>query len=290
MLGAFLAGLSCCTIPRLHDAWIKQVKRLQSWLVKLFFAATCGFIVPVRSFASATVFGRAALFRCCGARSHDRITVATPTRFTPSPHPPPRSFPSCAGLGKLASGLLVVPASRANVLTVGLTMAAWGEFAFIVATASLNSGLLDQTTFAALLLAVLASVVIAPVLARAALRGSQRRKERAILDAIKGGRRAGARAGPVVDVSTAPVFFRLRTSAPPTWGLSVRLMDLIRQHGLEARMQRAFALGICAGIQLDATGNSSALTQWSSARCLRSSTFARTSTLRLSSLRSASMA
>ncbi|EOD37283.1 hypothetical protein EMIHUDRAFT_225735 [Emiliania huxleyi CCMP1516] len=159
-----------------------HVKRLQSWLVKLFFAATCGFIVP------------------------------------------------------LASGLLVVPASRANVLTVGLTMAAWGEFAFIVATASLNSGLLDQTTFAALLLAVLASVVIAPVLARAALRGSQRRKERAILDAIKGGRRAGARAGPVVDVSTAPVFFRLRTSAPPAWGLSVRLMDLIRQHGLEARV------------------------------------------------------
>mmetsp|Transcript_920 Transcript_920/g.2747 ORF Transcript_920/g.2747 Transcript_920/m.2747 type:complete len:576 (-) Transcript_920:169-1896(-) len=202
LLGAFLAGLSCCTIPRLHDAWIKQVKRLQSWLVKLFFAATCGFIVPVRSFASATVLGRAALF-------------------------------SCAGLGKLASGLLVVPASRADVLTVGLTMAAWGEFAFIVATASLNSGLLDQTTFAALLLAVLASVVIAPVLARAVLRGSQRRKERAILDAIKGGRRAGARAGPVVDVSTAPVFFRLRTSAPPAWGLSVRLMDLIRQHGLE---------------------------------------------------------
>jgi Kef-type K+ transport system membrane component KefB len=42
LLGAFLAGLCCCTEPRLHAAWTKQVKRPQSWLLKLFFAATCG--------------------------------------------------------------------------------------------------------------------------------------------------------------------------------------------------------------------------------------------------------
>lgn len=42
LLGAFLAGLCCCTEPRLHAAWTKQVKRLQTWLLKLFFAASCG--------------------------------------------------------------------------------------------------------------------------------------------------------------------------------------------------------------------------------------------------------
>eukprot|EP00962_Isochrysis_galbana_P051577 scaffold23041_cov118-Isochrysis_galbana.AAC.1 len=46
LLGAFLAGLCCCAEPRLHAAWTKQVKRPQSWLLKLFFAATCGWGQP----------------------------------------------------------------------------------------------------------------------------------------------------------------------------------------------------------------------------------------------------
>ena len=43
-------------------------------------------------------------------------------------------------------------------------MSAWGEFAFILATASFAVGALDQESFSAVLLAVLLSVIISPYL------------------------------------------------------------------------------------------------------------------------------
>jgi len=231
LLGAFLAGLCCCTEPRLHAAWTKQVKRLQTWLLKLFFAASCGFAVPVRSFSSAAVFGRAGLF-------------------------------FLAALGKLATGVWATPLTRANATTVGFAMAAWGEFAFIIATASLNGQLLDQTTFAALLLAVLFSVVVSPVLLRATIQRSRAKLQSTLQDAVyradgaddaplSGGGRdsdsppsagigTGARSAHKPPMRTAPadsgqvpVFFRLRTSAPPSWGLSVKAIETMSANGLD---------------------------------------------------------
>jgi Kef-type K+ transport system membrane component KefB len=91
LLGAFLAGLSFCTIRSLEHVWKSQVKRLQTWcggrrvlvhlshriasahalssplrlrLVRIFFACTVGFDVPVRLFGSGVVWRRAAVFYC----------------------------------------------------------------------------------------------------------------------------------------------------------------------------------------------------------------------------------
>ena len=54
LLGAFLAGLSVCSDEHVHHAWTKQVKRLLQWLLRIFFAATIGFEVPVREFVQVT--------------------------------------------------------------------------------------------------------------------------------------------------------------------------------------------------------------------------------------------
>ncbi len=90
LLGAFLAGLSFCTIRSLEHVWKSQVKRLQTWcvrvcvrtashhasccflhsrfppsrLVRIFFACTVGFDVPVKLFGSGIVWKRAVVFYC----------------------------------------------------------------------------------------------------------------------------------------------------------------------------------------------------------------------------------
>ena len=132
LLGAFLAGLSFCTIRSLEHVWKAQVKRLQTWLVRIFFACTVGFDVPVRRFSSPLVWRRAAIF-----------WVAT--------------------LSKLSAGVFGVPRKAPQMLTLGLAMASLGEFSFIVgATARNELQLMSDDTYAAVTLAVLFTIVLSP--------------------------------------------------------------------------------------------------------------------------------
>ncbi len=92
LLGAFLAGLSFCTDDRVHMAWSRQVKRLLQWLLRIFFAATIGFEVPIKSFASADVMKRTrgetpqVPWHPC---ANPRTTIPIGSRhLLPAPHPP----------------------------------------------------------------------------------------------------------------------------------------------------------------------------------------------------------
>jgi Kef-type K+ transport system membrane component KefB len=51
LMGAFVAGLAFCTSHELHLVFVQQFKRLMQWLMRIFFAASIGFQVPVKDFA-----------------------------------------------------------------------------------------------------------------------------------------------------------------------------------------------------------------------------------------------
>jgi Kef-type K+ transport system membrane component KefB len=147
LLGAFLAGLSFCTIRSIEHVWKSQVKRLQTWLVRIFFACTVGFDVPVRRFGSALVWRRAAVFWC-------------------------------ATLGKLLAGIFGVPRKAPQMMTLGLAMASLGEFSFIVgATARNELKLMSDDTYASVTLAVLMTIVISPTALGYVQDWAQRRAE-----------------------------------------------------------------------------------------------------------------
>lgn len=55
LLGAFLGGLCFCTVPSTHDTWNKHVKKILKALLKVFFACTIGFQIPIKSFWSPKV-------------------------------------------------------------------------------------------------------------------------------------------------------------------------------------------------------------------------------------------
>ena len=49
LLGAFVAGMCFTNVPLSHHVWVYQLKRINKWLIRVFFAATVGFAVPVRA-------------------------------------------------------------------------------------------------------------------------------------------------------------------------------------------------------------------------------------------------
>ena len=48
LMGAFLAGLTFCRSHGLHHLWGGQFKRVLQWLMRIFFAASIGFQVPIK--------------------------------------------------------------------------------------------------------------------------------------------------------------------------------------------------------------------------------------------------
>jgi len=140
LMGAFIAGLAFCTRHDVHVAFVHQFKRVLQWLIRIFFAATIGFQVPIKKFGDGEIIWKGLLF-----------TVAL--------------------LGKLGVGFLVPNFTQdknfrghhlRDCLIVGCSMAAEGEFAFVIAAYSVDSGLLDGDLYSSIVLAILLSTVIAP--------------------------------------------------------------------------------------------------------------------------------
>ena len=118
-------------IDALKHIWHKQVYDILQWLIKIFFACSIGFEVPIRDLWTPSVLTRTFVFLL-------------------------------AAFGKLATGLLAQPLTWREGAKVGFAMAAWGEFAFIVATASREAGSLSDDDYAAVVFAVLLSAIYSP--------------------------------------------------------------------------------------------------------------------------------
>merc|ERR1719411_1732221 len=131
LLGAFLAGLCFCTDHTIHHAWYHQIRRVLQWMLRVFFAADIGVAIPILEFGNPTVIIRGIIYYI-------------------------------AGIGKIVQGFFAQPLNAREFFIVGFSMSAWGEFAFILATASYGAGTMDKESFSAVLLAVLLSVIYSP--------------------------------------------------------------------------------------------------------------------------------
>lgn len=143
LLGAFLGGLCFCSLSSMQHVWHAQVEKILSWLIRVFFACTIGFEVPIRDLWTAPVLARAAVFML-------------------------------AALGKVATGAFARPFNAHEAAKIGFAMSAWGEFAFIVATASREAGTLGHQEFSAVILCVLLSAMYAPLAVNYAIKAEKR--------------------------------------------------------------------------------------------------------------------
>lgn len=62
LMGAFLSGLVFCRNHDVHVRFVSQFKRLLQWLMRVFFAASIGFQVPIKDFGDWHVIGYGLLF------------------------------------------------------------------------------------------------------------------------------------------------------------------------------------------------------------------------------------
>eukprot|EP01084_Bolivina_argentea_P179029 309382_1 len=201
LLGAFLAGLMFCTDHTIHSAWNNQIKRIMQWMLRIFFACTIGFAVPIKDFKGSQVLA-------CGFLYFLAI------------------------IGKLLTGIFANPLSISEFFTIGFSMSAWGEFAFILAAASYSMDSIDKQSYSSILMAVLLSVIISPLCLRMTLLLSNREKLKKLMlarDAHYGN-----------GIENHPVYFCVHTKGRGKWGHQHTLLQCILNLNLEIIDFRAF--------------------------------------------------
>ena len=218
LLGAFLAGLVFCSNHEAHHMFVDQFKRVMQWLIRIFFAASIGFQVPIKSFFSAKVLLEGFMF-------------------------------TGALLGKILSGLLVPNFGAASAscgcvkshpfrghhlrdcLVVGFSMMAEGEFAFVIAVYCVSHQLLNQDQYAGIVLAVLLSTMLAPNLLRATLTYFQKQLESELAQSAGQGKSGTfdptKKLGELEEGNVAgeEVFFCVQTKSQSAWGLQMKIME-----------------------------------------------------------------
>ena len=158
--GAFIAGLSFCTNHEVHVQFVRQFKRLLQWLMRIFFAASIGFQVPLADFGQGHVLWKGAVFTL--ALIGKLVVGFMVPNFTPSKHFTGIHLRDC--------------------LMTGLSMAAEGEFAFVIAVYSVDQGLIDKDMYAAVVLAVLLSTIVPPFLLRYTISFYNKKAEETVQD------------------------------------------------------------------------------------------------------------
>eukprot|EP01083_Nonionella_stella_P186239 681308_1 len=192
LLGAFLAGLCFCTDHTIHHVWHHQIKRVLQWMLRIFFSATIGFAIPIRDFTSGAVLFRGLVYCLCG-------------------------------IGKIVTGFYARPLTSKEFCIVGFSMSAWGEFAFILATASYAEGTIDQESFSAVLLAVLLSVIYSPYALAFTISYYEKKAQKRMDENI----------AKYEDTNLHPVYFAINTKARGQWGHQDKLLHKIFHLGFE---------------------------------------------------------
>mmetsp|Transcript_10833 Transcript_10833/g.14344 ORF Transcript_10833/g.14344 Transcript_10833/m.14344 type:complete len:780 (+) Transcript_10833:171-2510(+) len=226
LMGCFIAGLAFCTSHGVHTRFVTQFKRLLQWLMRIFFAASIGFQVPIKDFGQTKVIGLGFLF-------------------------------TLALLGKLAVGFLVPNFTQAkrftgfhlrDCLATGFSMAAEGEFAFVIAVYAVDNGLIDKDLYASVVFAVLLSTIFPPFLLRYTINYYNKKSEELVrkaaeeelqLDDVEtGDGRADALAEGIKKKLT--VFVVIQTRSEAKWGLLNALMNQMNLLGLDVIDHRSW--------------------------------------------------
>lgn len=225
LMGCFVAGLAFCTSHELHAAFVRQFKRLLQWLMRIFFAASIGFQVPIKDLFQGEVIAQGLFF-----------TIAL--------------------LGKLAVGFMVPNFTQAasftnwhlrDCLITGFSMAAEGEFAFVIAVFSVENGLIDKDQYASVVLAVLLSTIIPPFLLRFTISYYTKKAEKELQDMANDEMEKQHKLEDDTEMTKSErefnladqirrqraVFLCIQTQSESAWGLMPRIMTKLSQLKLD---------------------------------------------------------
>lgn len=134
--GCFIAGMSfaCLTPPHhAHHVWVKQTKRMTSWMIRIFFSCTVAFSIPVVKLLSISAFWKGSIMG---------IVACILTKVC------------CA------------PFMGSARWVIGWAMVGRAEFAYLIAQMALAGNMLDEESFAIVIWALLYATIFAPFVFR----------------------------------------------------------------------------------------------------------------------------
>ncbi|CAD7968608.1 unnamed protein product [Amoebophrya sp. A25] len=126
--GCFLAGMSFSSVPDSAVLWSNQTKRLNAWMMRIFFSCTVGFAIPVKTLLDGTNFGLGMIlgvFACIGPK-------------------------------------LVCALFDKDRWVIGWAMVGRAEFAYLIAEMGKSQRLIGDDLFAQLIWALLTATITAP--------------------------------------------------------------------------------------------------------------------------------
>ncbi|KAL7540185.1 hypothetical protein ACHAWF_006616 [Thalassiosira exigua] len=232
LMGAFLSGLVFCRNHDVHVRFVSQFKRLLQWLMRIFFAASIGFQVPIKDFGDGIVIGYGLLF-------------------------------TLALTGKLVVGFLVPNFNNVDkfkglhlrdCLITGCSMAAEGEFAFVIAVFAKDQDLISADLYASIVLAVLISTIIPPFALRATISHFNKVAEQMVKDAENVERRRAAAIEETAHLSPEDqekilrenieankiIFLCVQIQCASTWGLIPKIITSLTSLKLEVIDNRSW--------------------------------------------------
>lgn len=133
-----------------------------------------------------------------------------------------------------------------DCLMTGFSMAAEGEFAFVIAVFSVDAGLISTELYASVVLAVLLSTIIPPFLLRFTINHYNQKAEKAIAAAAQAElERLDGESKSEHDLveaikKNATFFFCIQTQSESTWGLMHKIMNCMKGLGLEVIDHRSW--------------------------------------------------
>jgi len=134
--GCFIAGMSfaCLNPPHhAHHVWVKQTKRVTTWMIRIFFSCTVAFSIPVDKLLSLNAFWKGMIM----------------------------GWGPCI-MTKVCCAPFMGPAKW----VIGWAMVGRAEFAYLIAQMAAAANMMDQETFSICIWALLCATIFAPFIFR----------------------------------------------------------------------------------------------------------------------------
>ena len=226
LTGAFLAGATFSQIESAHHAFIKKTHQLMMWLLRVFFAASIGFQVPVKLFSDPYVIGWGFILYAC-------VMAKFPLMFY------------VPQFEDVKEGANYNPFLRDRLIT-GLAMTCRGEFSFIIAAFALGQGLITAKIYAAIVWAVLLSCISSPFILLSLIKFFNTQQ----LEYLKATNPLNNKAG---SDGLEPLYLHIKSTAPASWGQQELFRQILNDMDLEVIDRRTNRRGrtLTAAVQTD---------------------------------------
>eukprot|EP00746_Dinoflagellata_sp_MGD_P148325 gnl/MRDRNA2_/MRDRNA2_80558_c0_seq1.p1 gnl/MRDRNA2_/MRDRNA2_80558_c0~~gnl/MRDRNA2_/MRDRNA2_80558_c0_seq1.p1 ORF type:complete len:591 (-),score=85.35 gnl/MRDRNA2_/MRDRNA2_80558_c0_seq1:646-2418(-) len=136
LAGCFIGGMSFTSVPRSHHLWVGQTKPFTTWMLRVFFACTVGFAIPVDQLLTISGFLKGMVIGaipCLGAK------------------------------------VFCAPFMGDARWVIGWGMCGRAEFAYLIAQMALSSMLMTKEVFSICIWSLLWATLVAPLVFRAVL-------------------------------------------------------------------------------------------------------------------------